>query len=297
MKELIKAYTDLARIHFWIVWPLIFCSGLLLAFRNYSDFSWSLTIRGVLIAILGFEAGFVLNDYVDREIDKKDVEDTLTRYWRPFNERPLPSGLIPARNALVLFFILTICAAAVVATLSYPHNLYVLSIGLYSYFMEYFYQMKKRNQNYPWAQLLGRTDFTLFPIAGYLCYGFFDRTALSYLIFFYPFVLAHLGVNDLIDIKNDMARGMKTVTVLYGMNGTATWVLLFTLLHIGVAPLFLRELGLVGVFGILAGFLLLGAATYKIVKEKSSEAGLKVLPLFHAALLLYTVSIIIDSVI
>ena len=28
--------------------------------------------------------------------------------------------------------------------------------------------------------------------------------------------MAHLGLNDLIDLKNDRARGMKSITVLYG---------------------------------------------------------------------------------
>ncbi|WP_269850098.1 UbiA prenyltransferase family protein [Methanosarcina horonobensis] len=89
MKETLKAYIDLTRAHFLPAWPLIFCSGLVLAFANYGGFSWTLIIKAALIGLLGFEAGFVLNDYVDRNRDRLDVENTLTKYWRPFKERPI----------------------------------------------------------------------------------------------------------------------------------------------------------------------------------------------------------------
>ena len=287
----IKAYMDLTRIHFWFVWPLIFCSGLVLAFSNYGSFSWALTVKAILIAVLGFEAGFVLNDYVDKDIDKKDVDDKLTKYWRPFNERPIPSGVIPAKHALILFFVLVFLAAAVTITVYYPHNVYVIGIGVYCYTMEYFYQTKKRNQSFPWAQLLGRTDFTVFPVAGYLLYGFFDKTIFLYILFFYPFVMAHLGVNDMADVVNDRVRDLKTIPVLYGMEGAAKWVVFFIGLHLVATLFFLRELPTV--YGVFIAWPLLLTVSYKIMKEKSADIALKVLPLFHVSLLVYTVSIIV----
>ncbi len=44
-------------------------------------------ILAIFIGLFGFEAGMVLNDIIDHNIDKKDTEDTLTNYWRPFKER------------------------------------------------------------------------------------------------------------------------------------------------------------------------------------------------------------------
>ena len=64
---------------------------------------------------------------------------------------------------------------------------------LFSYSVEVFYQVRKRKQRFPLAQLAGRTDFALFPVAGYLCIGNPDATALLYFLFFYPFAQAHLG--------------------------------------------------------------------------------------------------------
>jgi 4-hydroxybenzoate polyprenyltransferase len=293
--EILKGYVDLTRVHFSLAWPLLFCSGLVLAFQNDGSFSWSLTIRAVLIGLFGFVAGIVLNDYVDRELDKKDVEfNRLTRYWRPFGKRPIPSGRITPQQALGLFLVLAILTTILIATLPFPHSLYVFGLMLLSYALEVFYQVKKRDQKFPVSQLLGRLDFALFPVAGYLCAGHLDVTALAYFVFFYPWVIAHLAVNDLADVKNDQARGMNSVTMLYGLGGTARWILAFSLLHALVSPFFLMQLGTIARVGILIGFLLLGLANLLIVREKSPRAGLIALPVFHASLLIYAAAIVLD---
>jgi 4-hydroxybenzoate polyprenyltransferase len=107
----IKSYLDLTRIHFAPVWPLLFVTGLMLAFRNYGDFSWILTLKVACIGLFGFEAGMVLNDIFDARYDERDVEfDKLTRYWRPFGKRPIPSNQISRLNAIILAIIFFIIA-------------------------------------------------------------------------------------------------------------------------------------------------------------------------------------------
>jgi 4-hydroxybenzoate polyprenyltransferase len=295
MKETLKAYIDLTRAHFLPIWPITFCSGLILAFANYGGFSWPLVIKAALIGLFGFEAGLVLNDYVDRNIDRLDVENTLTKYWRPFKERPIPSGKITSKSAFSLFIVLSAITSVLIFTLPYPNSLYVFLIMLYSYCIEAFYQVKKRDQKYPVAQLLGRTDFTLFPAAGYLCYGQPDMTVLLYIAFFYPWTMIHLGLNDFIDFKNDLARGMKSIPVLYGLKGTLYWITGFTLLHFLTTALFLKQLGVIAHYGFLAAVTILALLNIYLWKEKSTKAGMRVLPLFHLTLLIYTTSIILDS--
>jgi len=180
----------------------------MLAFSNYGGFSWPLIVTAALIGLFGFETGLVLKDYVDREKDKKDVEfDRITRHWRPFGSRPLPSGSIAPKNALALFFMLVALTSLLIATLPYTYSLYVFAIMRYSYLVKYGYHIRKRKQKFPLAQILGRTDLALFPVEGYLCYGSSDKTALLLFIFFYPRALAHLGLNDLIDIKKRQSKG------------------------------------------------------------------------------------------
>ena len=160
-----KDYLDLTRAHFFYVWPILFLSGLALAYRNYGFLTWELAAIAAAIGLFGFEAGLVLNDYVDRDLDKKDTDkDRLTKYWRPFGKRPLAEGGIKPRDAMNLFCVLVLVTALLIYMLPYPNSLYVFLIMLYSYSVEYFYQIKKRDQSFPWAQLLGRTDFALLMI-------------------------------------------------------------------------------------------------------------------------------------
>lgn len=286
---------DLTRAHFFLVWILLFYSGLSLAFKNYGEFSWSLTFQAILIGFFGFEGGLVLNDYVDRKGDRYDVENYLTTYWRPFKSRPLPSGRISSNFALAIFLLLSGLTGLLMLTLPYPNSFYVFITMLSSCIIEYFYQVKRKNQTFPVAQIVGRIDFTLFPIAGYLCYGRPDKFVLLYILFFYPWTLAHLAVNDFIDTENDRARGIKSIPVLYGTKGTLLWISGFTLMHCFIALIFLKYLGNIAFYGFLSGFLVLGFANYKFIREKSQKAGLFALFLYHISLVLYSGSIILDS--
>jgi len=289
MNPTVRAYIDLTRLQFFFAWPLLFCSGYLLATTVYGHFAWFDLLRVALIGFFGFEAGFVLNDYVDRNYDKKDIEaDKLTRYWRIFGTRPLADGTIPPYHALVLFFGLAGVTAALILTLSYPHSLFVLLIMIYCYTIEMFYQIEKRQpQQFPFAQLIGRTDFALFPVAGYLCLGIPDLNAFLYFAFFYPFAMAHLGANDLIDVANDRARGLSTIPVLYDRERTAYWIAGFTVIHVMMAFLFMTRIGWIGRYSIVAGLCLLVIANVVILKNKTPEATLRVLPFFHIAMVLY----------
>jgi len=288
MNATVRAYVDLFRLQFFFAWPLLFCSGYLLATVTYGGFSWSELAKVALIGFFGFEAGLVLNDYIDREYDKRDVERSrLTKYWRLYGTRPIPDGLISPRIVVGIIIGLVIITAGLILSLPAPHAIYVLLLMFYCYAIEIFYQEEKREQKLPFAQIIGRTDFALFPVAGYLCAGNPDQTILLFFVFFYPFALAHLGVNDLIDVANDHARGMKSVPVLFGTDKTAYWIAGFTAVHVVTAFLFMTKLGWIARTGILAGLMLLLYANAVILKEKTPDAALKVLPCFHVAMVLY----------
>jgi 4-hydroxybenzoate polyprenyltransferase len=298
MNATLRAYIDLLRLQFFFAWIILFSSGYLLATSIYGGFSLFDLVRVALIAFFGFEAGFVLNDYVDRDFDKKDIDPSrLTKYWRIFGTRPIPQGLIAPRAALALFCALALITTILIITLPFPHSLYVFVIMVYCYTVEVFYQTQKRHQHHPIAQLVGRTDFALFPVAGYLCIGFLDVTALLYFLFFYPFAMAHLGANDLIDIENDRARGMNTPATLYGLSGTAYWILGFTAVHAILAVVFALRLGWIARIGFLFGLFLLAVANILILKNRTPDTALKVLPLFHVTMLIYAGSIALDAVV
>lgn len=288
-------YLDLLRLHFAPAWVLLFCSGTLLAAGTYGGFSWGLLTTAALIAVSGFTAGLVLNDYVDRDLDRLAVDTRFTRYWRPFGTRPLVEGTVSPARARLIFVLLALGAAALILTLPWPHNLYILAIMGWSYLAEYIYQVGKRRQRYPFAQILGRTDFALFPVAGYLVLGLPDLTALLYFVFFYPFALAHLGANDIADVTNDRARGLRTIPMLYGMAGATRWVLAFALLHTAAAVLFASALGTIARAGLVAGLACVMIASVGLVRRPEETVGVRLLPLFHLAMAIYTVGIIVDA--
>lgn len=290
----IKAYLDLTRLHFFFVWPLLFCSGLFLSFHTYSGFTWPLVAKAALIGLLGFEAGFVLNDVVDADLDQRDVDHRLTKYWRPFGTRPMPSGSVRRTQAVTLFLVLFAASSALILTLPYPNSAYVFAIMVYCYALEYFYQVKKRDQGFPIAQLLGRTDFSLFPVAGYLVNGRPDATALAYFLFFYPFAQTHLGMNDIIDQVNDEARGLKTIPVLYGVENTKRWIQAFTALHLVAAAVFFRGMGQIMMYSLAAGAALLLVANALILRSREPAGWFKALPLLHVTMLVYVASMIAD---
>jgi 4-hydroxybenzoate polyprenyltransferase len=296
--EKVKAYIDLTRAHFAIVWPILFCTGLMLAFRQHNDFSWSLLIRVALIGFFGFEAGMVLNDILDRNIDHIEPDNKMTKYWRPFNERPIPSGKVSLTEAIVIFCVFLAISVGLIASLPYPNFLYVYGIMIYAYLAESFYNIKKRNQKGPFAQLLGRTDLTVFPLAGYLAYGqITDVQIFVFLLFLYPWAQAHLGANDIADLENDKAKDLKTIGVLYGASGNVIWIAAFTMLHLTVSPAvyFVLDLGYVALGGFCLAAIILILANVFLIRKQTPEVGLQILPMYHASLFLYTTSIIIDS--
>ncbi|MFW9950744.1 MAG: UbiA family prenyltransferase [Candidatus Thorarchaeota archaeon] len=295
-KEKVKAYIDLTRAHFAPVWPMLFVSGLMLAFRNEGFFSWELLVLAIFIGLFGFEAGMVLNDIVDHNIDKKDKEDTLTNYWRPFKERPIPAGKVSFREAILVFVVLVAITMILILFVPYPNLIYIYIIMVYAYSMEIFYQMVKRKQKFPIAQILGRTDLLLFPIAGYLLIGQFNITIVYYLLFMYPWALTHLGANDLVDIENDQAKELKTIAGLYGIKGNKIWVHSFSAVHLIASVIFVFfDLGGIAIYGFPVSWVLIILANILIMRGKEAKDWLKALPMLHASLLIYILSIIIDS--
>ncbi|MFX1288448.1 MAG: UbiA family prenyltransferase, partial [Promethearchaeota archaeon] len=195
-----------------------------------------------------------------------------------------------------VFVVLVAITVILILFVPYPNLIYIYIIMVYAYSMEIFYQMVKRKQKFPIAQILGRTDLLLFPIAGYLLIGQFNITIVYYLLFMYPWALTHLGANDLVDIENDQAKELKTITGLYGVKGNKIWVHSFSAVHLIASVIFVVfDLGTIAIFGFAASWVLIIIANIIIMKGKEAKMWLKSLPMFHASLLIYILSMIIDS--
>ena len=212
------------RLQFSFAWPLLFSSGYLLATMTYGGFSWLELAKVALIGFFGFEAGLVLNDYIDRDIDKKDVEPgRLTKYWRLFGTRPLPAGSSrPCTHSHSLACLRVLPRSHPDPALP-PFSLRAAHDGVLLRDRGVLPEGEADPAGIPVPP--GHRQDGLCPLPGcglYLCRELPDIKAFLYFIFFYPFALAHLGVNDLIDEVNDRARGLRTIPTIYDAERTTT---------------------------------------------------------------------------
>jgi 4-hydroxybenzoate polyprenyltransferase len=90
---------------------------------------------------------------------------------------------------------------------------------------------------------------------------------------------------------------MKTIPLLYGLKGTVYWILFFSAIHLVAVILFLSVLGTIAVAGFVVGFSLIAVGNIIILKGKNAASGMKALPLFHVAILIYAITIILEYVV
>ena len=115
--------------------------------------------------------------------------------------------------------------------------------------------------------------------------------------FLYPWAQAHLGINDLGDYENDKVKNLKTITMLYGIKGNVKWIAYFTLINIGFAFLLvIFKLGMIALIGFSLSFIILTTTNITLIKNQTSNTAIKLLPRYHASLLIYILSIIFSSI-
>ena len=291
MKNRLSAYIGLLRPRFALIWSLLFSSAYVLGAVLNGTFSFLGLIEAFFIGFLGLIAGLIINDYVDREFDAR-CPICREEEGGTFPTKPLARGLIPPSHAVFLSSAFVFLAAVLVfLSFPQPHSVIVLILLFFCLTIEIFYQEEKRNQVFPWAQIIGMTGFGFFIVAGYLIAGKPDRVAALIFLFAYPLSLAYLGVTDLIDINKDIVRGMKTITVLYGVNRSILWIAFWTAVHCIAAFLFMVQLGGVSRAGILAGLIMACLANVMLLKNKSSETAIRILPLFQLSIVIYAISL------
>ena len=107
--------------------------------------------------------------------------------------------------------------------------------------------------------------------------------------------MAHLGVNDLIDIANDRVRQLRTIPVLYGINGTVFWIGGFSIFHAITAAVFFPYTGMIAGMGMITGLILLLVANILILRGRDPDSAMKALPLFHVTMVVYAGAILLDA--
>lgn len=214
-----SAYLSLTRIDrpvgiYLVLWPALW--ALWLASDGLPD----LYILGVFIfgAILMRSAGCVINDFADRNFDGH-VERTCNR--------PLATGLISAKEALIFFGVICLIAFALVLTL----NKLTIYLSFGALILAALYPFMKRHTYWPQA-FLGAAFAWAIPMAfaavqnavPWQVWPIFVATMVWSLIYDTAYAVT--------DKKDDLKVGIKSTAILFGEH-LVWWIALFQLLMLG----------------------------------------------------------------
>ena len=118
-----KAYWQLTRMNrpigtLLLLWPTLW--SLIIAAKGMPDFD--VLVVFVLGVVLMRSAGCVINDFADRKVDG---------HVKRTKQRPLPSGLVSSKEAILLFLVLAMVSFLLVLTMNpLTIKLSVIGVGL-----------------------------------------------------------------------------------------------------------------------------------------------------------------------
>ncbi len=158
----------------------------------------------LLVGIFANSFGFVQNDYFDIEIDKKSGYVA---------KRPLASGLISKKEALIFMFFLSFIPFVIVSIFFTYYSLAFLIL-----FFIFYTIYNKFSKKFAWMEYsLGLAGTMIF-----LCGAFSQKeniSSLSLLLSILPTLkyVFNVGVSaNLKDIKYDLLQGVKTTPAIFG---------------------------------------------------------------------------------
>ncbi|VAW46868.1 4-hydroxybenzoate polyprenyltransferase [hydrothermal vent metagenome] len=212
----LQGYIALTRIHkpvgiYLVLWPALWALWL----ASGGTPSLHLLIVFILGAILMRSAGCVINDYADRKFDGQVVR---TR------ERPLATGLISSKEALIFFSVLCFSAFLLVLTL----NSLTIWLSFGAAFLAVLYPFMKRYTHWPQA-FLGAAFAWAIPMAfaavlnevPWQVWPIFLVTLVWSLIYDTAYAVG--------DMPDDLKIGVKSTAILFSKH-LWQWMALFQLI-------------------------------------------------------------------
>jgi geranylgeranylglycerol-phosphate geranylgeranyltransferase len=237
--------------------------GVILATSQPFQSNWLNIVYGFFTGFLLCAAAMTINDYYDRGIDA--VNEPL---------RPIPSGLIGANTALMFVFILT----AVGLVFAYLTSMLCLFVAVASWIITVSYVTVGKRSGLP-GNFLVSTCVAIPFIYGSIAVT--NGLELNVLLFALMAFLSNTGreiTKGIVDIKGDMAEGVKTLAVRYGEKKAAVAAAVFYVSAVALTPIPLL-LGLVTLwfipFVLVTDFGLV-ASSVLLLKDYSRENSRKI---------------------
>jgi geranylgeranylglycerol-phosphate geranylgeranyltransferase len=237
--------------------------GVILATSQPFQSNWLNIVYGFFTGFLLCAAAMTINDYYDRGIDA--VNEPL---------RPIPSGLIGANTALMFVFILT----AVGLVFAYLTSMLCLFVAVASWIITVSYVTVGKRSGLP-GNFLVSTCVAIPFIYGSIAVT--NGLELNVLLFALMAFLSNTGreiTKGIVDVKGDMAEGVKTLAVRYGEKKAAVAAAVFYVSAVALTPIPLL-LGLVTLwfipFVLVTDFGLV-ASSVLLLKDYSRENSRKI---------------------
>jgi 4-hydroxybenzoate polyprenyltransferase len=252
LEEKLVLYAQLIRFEkpigfYLLLWPTLW--ALAIAAEGAPD-GWILFVF-VFGCFLMRSAGCAINDYADRDIDLKVAR---TR------ERPLTSGKISSREALLVFAVLSLMAFALVLSL----NRFTILLSLVGILLAASYPYMKRFHYLPQVHLGAAFGWAVPMVFAAQTESLPKQAWLLYVVALL-WAVAYDTMYSMVDRDDDLKLGMKSTAILFGefdrlMVAVFQVLFLATLLLIGLD----LEFSAVYYLGLVAAALLLAFQQFLI---------------------------------
>jgi len=237
--------------------------GAVLASPNVSGLFWLNLFYGFITGFMLTASSMALNDYYDREIDAINEPN-----------RPVPSGLIKPKEALVFAFSLT----AIGFIAAYLTNLFCFVLAVIAWIIFLTYTTVGKRSGLPGNFLVSAC------VAISLIYGSaaaLNAISLNVLIFAPMVFLSNTGreiTKGIVDVQGDKTKNIQTLAVRYGEKKAAIAAALFYLFTVLLSPI-PWLLNLVSIWFIPLVAITdfgLAASSFMLLKDYSKENAKKV---------------------
>ena len=187
-----------------LLWPTLWALWL----SSYGTPSWVIVWIFVLGTVLMRSAGCVINDLADRKFDPHVART---------KDRPLASGKVSSKEALVLFCVLVLSAFCLILPL---RSGYILGLSVVAVFLAASYPYTKRFFAVPQAYLGVAFGFGI-PMAYAAHLDMIPRVAWWLLLANVFWAVAYDTEYAMVDREDDLKIGIKTSAITFGRHDVA----------------------------------------------------------------------------
>jgi geranylgeranylglycerol-phosphate geranylgeranyltransferase len=196
--------------------------GAVLANPQFSSVDWLNVFYGFITGFMLLAAAMTINDYYDRAIDAINEPS-----------RPIPSGLVSAREALVFVFVLSVVGFV----FAYLTSDLCFTVAIISWIILVTYVANGKRTGLPGNFLVSACVAIPFVYGSMVV---ISQVQLNVLLFASMAFLSNTGreiTKGIVDVKGDKAQGVKTLAVRYGEKKAAIGAAVFYVSAVALTPI------------------------------------------------------------